>query len=669
MLVCLYSHSSFAQLLTLSDTSNGFMVTKIRSFDTTGFITWKCDSIEPNTVNSTLKSYSGLGTFDTLIMVDSVMDSILYMVKNTYHQFHKSILVENAIYNEHVYNGSLLLSNGLIVEGLGDRDTSPDITESSALSIALAELECDTFYWEDDSLEYYLKLDSFEGDTTWYPQGELIFANLDSPYYSMDPLQWKLAWKFEIHSLVPFNSVIVYIDVFTGEVIKLRETSHPATFDSPIYGNGLYIDSKLHNGRHYLWANDGGKNIKTRRKDIGNSWRYYDLKSDVDGDFGSDYPLETQTHYSINRAYSYWNEKFKRAGTDGKNKELRVIIFDHNDTNKDTYYWREDNNKKPDHIFFSSEDNGALDAVVDIAGHEYSHAVIRWTSELDGCKESGAINEGLADIFGLGSEAYTNGGTHNWTIGEDANWITRNMQTPANDGNPREYMGVLYLNTDSACNCGRDRSRCYKHTNCGVIGRWFYLLTEGGANSGYGCSPVTGITLAKAEAIVHLATIKHLSEKSGFAALRDATLKSTRFLFGECSFEEVQVCRAWANVNVGGCCECIGTAEVPYCWPELLPEEGVPFNLRNKFDSKFDDLYAYPNPVGDNLIVSINSIKGTPEIYEYSVYDAHGIVVYHSMSDNSSNQCSINTSSFISGVYFLLVSTHQGIVHLKFMKP
>jgi hypothetical protein len=62
------------------------------------------------------------------------------MVKNTYHQFHKGILIENAVYNEHVYNGSLLLSNGLIVEGLGDRDTSPDITESSALSIALAEL-------------------------------------------------------------------------------------------------------------------------------------------------------------------------------------------------------------------------------------------------------------------------------------------------------------------------------------------------------------------------------------------------------------------------------------------------------------------------------------------------------------------------------------------------
>ena len=315
LLVCLYSHSSFAQLLTLSDTSNGFMVTKIRSFDTTGFITWKCDSIEPNTVNSTLKSYSGLGTFDSLIMVDSVMDSILYMVKNTYRQFHKGILVENAIYNEHVYNGSLLLSNGLLVESLGDRDTSPDITESSALSIALAELECDTFYWEDDSLEYYLKLDSFEGDTTWYPQGELIFANLDSPYYSMDPLQWKLAWVFEIRSKVPEKNFLVYIDAFLGVVIKLRETFQAATFDSPIYGNDLYIDTKLHDGRHYLWGNDGGKNIKTRRSNVGKGlyygWRYGDLKSDNDGDFQSDFPLETQTHYTINKAYSYWNETFK----------------------------------------------------------------------------------------------------------------------------------------------------------------------------------------------------------------------------------------------------------------------------------------------------------------------------------------------------------------------
>lgn len=675
LLIFLISTASFGQLKKLTDPANIFMVSKILEYDSSGLIYWKCDSINPDDVATIFKSSSGLGTYDTLILTDSREDSILHMVKNRFTQFHKGIVVEYGGYVEHVYNGSLLVSNGSIVEGLNDRDTSPSVSESAALATALAALESDSFYWEDDTIEYYLKLDSIDGDTTWYPKGELMFINIDSPYYSTSPFQWKLAWRFYIRSLVPNIPYIVCVDALNGDLLKIDIASSHSTFDNPIYGNNLYIDTRLHNGKHYLWANDGGKTIKTRRADYGNRWRINDLRSRDDPSFGTNYYKETQTHFVVNMAYTYWDTKFGISGMDGFNKELRVTIYDFDDPRynamQGTQYIEPRWTNSPEELIFGAFDNAALDAVQDVAGHEYAHGVVKHASSLGNCGETGSVGEGLSDIFGTTTEAFLKGGTYNWTIGEDGVWTIRNLQTPSNDGNPREYKGSLWRNTDSACSCrfrNISQNLCYSHTNSGVVGRWFYLLTDGGANTGFGCSPVTGIGLLKAEAIAQLAATKFIIYKTNIAGLRAATICAAKFLFGDCSNELVQVCRAWANCNVGPCCECVGEATKPLnCWPDLLPV-GAP-NTYGINDLHFEMVWGiYPNPVANNLNLTYNSDTDIPKEVEYTIFNMQGVRIVQNALILKENDLIIDTKELVAGAYVLVMRTTNGYFKLKFIK-
>lgn len=55
---------------------------------------------------------------------------------------------------------------------------------------------------------------------------------------------------------------------------------------------------------------------------------------------------------------------------------------------------------------------------LDVIGHEYFHAVISRTSNLDGGGETGALNEHLADIMGVGFEAEAEKHEYDFKIGE-----------------------------------------------------------------------------------------------------------------------------------------------------------------------------------------------------------------------------------------------------------
>ena len=60
-------------------------------------------------------------------------------------------------------------------------------------------------------------------------------------------------------------------------------------------------------------------------------------------------------------------------------------------------------------------------ASLDVAGHEMTHGVTEKTANLTYAKESGALNEGMSDIFGSMVERYARGGvvdSDTWKIGE-----------------------------------------------------------------------------------------------------------------------------------------------------------------------------------------------------------------------------------------------------------
>ncbi|MBC7776059.1 MAG: M4 family metallopeptidase [Phycisphaerae bacterium] len=180
---------------------------------------------------------------------------------------------------------------------------------------------------------------------------------------------------------------------------------------------------------------------------------------------------------------------------------------------------------------------------VSVAGHEFGHGVVESTAELGYQGESGALNESFGDIFGELVEHYTFG-TTDWLMGEEIGYF-RNLSDPNDRGDPDTYLSedFWYFGT------GDDGG---VHTNNGVQNFWFYLLSEGGSgtNDFDEVYSVSGIGIEDAGDIAYLA-LHYLDEGATYLDAREASLRAARQIFGACSFEEVQVGKAWYAVHVG----------------------------------------------------------------------------------------------------------------------
>ena len=106
-----------------------------------------------------------------------------------------------------------------------------------------------------------------------------------------------------------------------------------------------------------------------------------------------------------------------------------------------------------------------------IIGHELFHGVIANSTHLVYQGQSGAINEGLADIVGV-LLARRMGAQSGWNIASETK-VIRSLSAPRDLGAPAQM-------TDPEWHCG-DSDHGGVHTNSGVFGHFGYLLAIGGA--------------------------------------------------------------------------------------------------------------------------------------------------------------------------------------------
>lgn len=130
---------------------------------------------------------------------------------------------------------------------------------------------------------------------------------------------------------------------------------------------------------------------------------------------------------------------------------------------------------------------------IDIVGHEYSHNFVSATTALEYKDESGAVDEALADIFGMALTA-TGDGFSRTTLGSDIGWNLRDMADPTLQGQPDRYSS--FVDTDSD-NGG-------VHTNSGILNKAHGLLVTGGFFNGI---YVPKIGMAETEKILRLANV------------------------------------------------------------------------------------------------------------------------------------------------------------------
>jgi Zn-dependent metalloprotease len=119
----------------------------------------------------------------------------------------------------------------------------------------------------------------------------------------------------------------------------------------------------------------------------------------------------------------------------------------------------------------------------DVVGHEFTHAVVSATSNLEYKGQSGALNEHFADVFGEMFQAYTEEKEPGFLIGEgimkDPTKPLRDMLNPA-EGLAKQpgHVNDIPAEYDGSCVADGNNDNCGVHTLSGIPNRYSALVIQ-----------------------------------------------------------------------------------------------------------------------------------------------------------------------------------------------
>jgi Zn-dependent metalloprotease len=286
-----------------------------------------------------------------------------------------------------------------------------------------------------------------------------------------------------------------------------------------------------------------------------------DIATDSDNTW-SDGPT-VDAHANMGLVYDYYFTRFNRAGMDDRNGEVDSLVHP---------LARSEANRQPPDIVgqyinnafyccnglvaFGDGDGRAFTFLAggfDVMGHEWSHGVIDFTSQLIYQDESGALDEAFADIMGTAAEFfYQPAGSGrdqaDWLIGEEVYLLSpgylRSLNNPVAGGEPDHYSLRRFIGTTT------DDGGV--HYNLTIATHAFYLSVAGGTNRFSGIN-VPGIGMAnieRMERVFYRAFTLLMAPNSRFSDARRATIQAATDLFGSGSPERTQVELAWNAVGV-----------------------------------------------------------------------------------------------------------------------
>ncbi len=197
----------------------------------------------------------------------------------------------------------------------------------------------------------------------------------------------------------------------------------------------------------------------------------------------------------------------------------------------------------------------------DIVTHEYAHGLMNNTVDLIYRRESGALNESVADIFGYALDP------DDWTIGEDlAGGTLRDMEFPARFAQPDTFANFQSFAATVACGAANDN--CGVHNNSGIHNKAAQLLIEGGTFNGF---TVAGMGRNKTVALYYNVLRNNQITTAGtFQNMRDGMLAliaqenqpqvDLGLGYDYSAADECRIRNAYAAVGVGlGDSDCDGT--------------------------------------------------------------------------------------------------------------
>ncbi|MBS1609598.1 MAG: M4 family metallopeptidase, partial [Bacteroidetes bacterium] len=460
-----------------------------------------------------------------------------------YQQTINGLPVEHAEYIVHTMGGRVFAQNGRWIKDIPQNLPAATLTESSALTAALQFVHAHSYKWQDAGEEAFIKKEQNNPNATFYPKGQLVFYSGED---DVIPSALRPAYKFDIYASDPVSRQIVFVDAVNGQILGKRELLHTtaATGIAATAYSGIQTIATDYTGSTYrLQENTRGNGIQTfnlQKKtnystaidftDADNNWNNINANKDQ---------YATDAHWGAEMTYDFYKNKFGRNSID--NAGFAIKSYVHYSTSYFNAFW---DGSRMTYGDGSSTDNNLPLTALDVCGHEISHGLTSFTSNLTYSNEPGAMNEGFSDIFGTAIEFYARPASADWLIGGDF-YIIRSMSNPNAYGQPDTYKGTFwYAGTSDYGGV---------HTNSGVLNFWFYLLSAGGTgvnDNGFSYN-VAGIGIDAAAAIAFKTNTAYLTSTAQYLDARVASIQAATDIYGAGSNEVIQTTNAWDAVGVG----------------------------------------------------------------------------------------------------------------------
>ena len=436
-----------------------------------------------------------------------------------YRQYHQGLPVIHGRYYLHFRHGRLASANGEYYPGI-DLSPQPAINASMARQTAEAHL------------------------------GPLVAEPTAEPpvlgWYQPEGQPMRLVYRLDVLPQQTLSRVFVMVDAHANVVAGLENQHHGHTVqgiaETKYQGTQALATDSVAPGHYRLHDYSRGNGIVTL--DLNQAILYNTATDFVDGDnYWDDTTHQDDAAYDVHlgtqQTYDYLLQVHGRNSIDDNGALL--LSYVHYGTGLVNAFWN------GSAMCYGDGDGLTHSALtsLDIVAHEVTHGLIQHTAGLVYNGASGAISEGICDIFGIEVEHAYQPNQADWVIGEDVGPGFRDAANPNAYGHPDTYLGT-YWYTGSFDNGG-------VHTNCGIVNHWFYLLSEGGTGVNDNGSPycIIGIGREKAAAILYRALTVYLTPNAGFGDLVQATYQAAINLYGWNWENRISTLYAWRAVGVG----------------------------------------------------------------------------------------------------------------------
>jgi bacillolysin len=493
-----------------------------------------------------------------------------------FQQFYKGLKIEFGVIITHSLDNEVYMINGEVYNA-SNLDLMPSISNTDALNIILNSKKDAKYLWDSKEDAAALNYEK--------PIGELLIL----PNVKTGELN--LTYKFDIYTTEPLARDEIYVDASSGKIIyqnpiikhvqniEIKDESSVATSVSVTgtANNTKYSGSRsikttfdIGTNKYVLKDDTRGGGIQTFNSartvsypttnfsDIDNNWTTAEFNN-TNKDIGA-----LDAHWGAEMTYDFWKNNFNRNSYDDKGTALKSYVHYRSVATSSLVnaFWNG--------TVMSYGDGNTSTSIltcIDVCGHEIGHGICSATANLAYQNQSGAINEGLSDIWGACIEHYGRTGTLTgtplaavWTIAEDLSTSGnpfRSMSNPTTKGNPDTYLGTNWTTTgdEGTCTPSSSNDQCGVHNNSGVMNHWFYIVTAGKSGTNNAPTPhtysVTGIGMTKSSQIVYYAERDYLTSNATYLDMRNATLEVANNLYCGSSPEVIAVTNAWYAVNVG----------------------------------------------------------------------------------------------------------------------